>query len=426
MIEWIIYGLFLLIYYLLIRKSNKTYPLIYLFFFTYFLQYLFSTYLIYHVYDELRGQMEISSEAYFGYANLAIIFLFAGVLVANKDFEIASQLDRINPEAAKRFAYLLIGVSFSFDLLGFVVPILQSVLSFTHFLKYVAAFCFLFSNTRYRYIWIALLYIQLFMIGLQGGVFIGFFVWSTYLFFFIALKFRFSLWLRFFFIFIAAPILIVVQGIKEQYRHATWVEKKDANIDLFTELAIKENERNVDVSFFHTAGFISTVGRLSEGWHLGLTLKHVPKREPIANGQDMWEDVAASFIPRFLFQDKKEIGSQAKFLKYTGRKLHGNTSMTIGVLGDFYVNYGVWGSYVGLFIFGMVISICLRFFLFRYVRTDPINIIWVPYLFNYLLTANNDFYSVINCIIKGFLVFLFVKYLRTQLWPAPGPQVAIQ
>ncbi len=411
---------FVLIYFLLIWKAGKIFSILYLFLFVYFLQYIFSTYLIYNEYDVLRVQMPIKQEQYFTYALPACLFLFAGVFLFNRDVSITSLVRRIDSRLALRMGYLLLIISYTIDFIAFVgiTPSLTSIFSFTTYLKYLAAFCFLFTASKLNYAWIVVIYMQLAFSVLQGGVFIDFFVWSTYLFFLASVKFNFSFWLRASFILIAAPILILIQGVKKEYRTATWINQKEASLTLLTELAIEKNKKNADLPFSQSDGVISTVGRLSQGWHLGLTLKRVPKVVPLSDGQELLSDVTSSLLPRVLFPEKKTVGSQEKFYKYTGHKLSETTAMTIGVVGDFYINFGRWGSYLALFIFGAVVAKLLYYFITRYVLPDPINIIWVPFILSYLIRANNDFYMVFNCLFKGFLIFLFVNYLRKQLWPA--------
>lgn len=413
-----VFILMVCIYLLLIWKAGKTYPILYLFLFTYFLQYIFSTYLIYNDYNVLAYQMPINEGAYFDYANPAILFLFAGVFLFNREIDLRNALKRTDPRQATRLGFFLLLISYGFDFLGFIgIGLLGSISSFTFYLKYPAAFCFLFSRIQLKYLIIGLIYIQLAVVTLEGGMFLNLFIWSTYLFFFLCLKFDFPFWVRAMFIVVAVPVLVLVQSVKDEYREVTWVKGKEGGISTFTDIAQKKNREEANEPFSESEGVISTVGRLTQGWHLGLTLKRVPKKVPLSNGEEMLSDITSSILPRLIVTDKKIVGSQDKFEKYTGHKLWGTTSMTIGVLGDFYINFGRVGSFIMLFIFGALISKFLYFFLKRYVLDDPINIIWIPFILSYLIRANNDFYMVFNSSVKGFLIFLAVNFLRKKLWP---------
>ena len=361
--------------------------------------------------------MPIKEGELFDYILPALLSLFAGVFLFNKDVSIKESLKRIDPKDATHLGHLLVAFSFLIDGLVLLdIPNIRSIYSFTYFLKFSGAMCYLFAPSVILYLLVALIFLTLAGHALTGGVFIDFFIWATYLFIMFSLRFGFSFKWRFSFIFLAAPVLILIQSVKLEYREATWYGKRESGVGLVKELAQKK-QREQDDPFGQSEGVIRTVGRLNQGWHLGKVLKWVPKNEPFADGEDMLGDVQGTLIPRVFSPNKKEIGSKDKFLKYTGHKLSESTSMTIGVLGDFYVNFGRIGSFFMLFIFGAMMAKALYWFYKKYVLPDPINIVWIPFLFSYLVRANNDFYIVLNNLVKGFLIFLLMNYLRGQFWP---------
>jgi hypothetical protein len=416
----LILGIFIILYLAVTWKAGRTYPILYLFALTYFLQYILSSYLIYDQYNfkEFNFQMAVSKDLYFEYAIPALFFLFTGVFLFNRDFPIQDHLKRISPQQANLLGYILLITSYSFDVLPFFgINALNSIISFTQYLKYVAAFCFLFTNSKVNYVLSGLIYANLAFSVLVGGVFIDFIIWTTYLFFFISLRFRLSFLQRASFIFVALPVLFVIQSVKDEYRMATWKRDEEAGLSLFAEMARKKAQETQDDPFMYNEGVVNTVSRLNEGWHLSRTLRHVPNKQPFVDGEEMVNDVLSSLLPRVVFQDKKVVHSKEKFNKFTGHKLRGNTAMTIGLLGDFYVNFGTVGSFIMLFIFGAIVAKLLHYFLMRYVLADPINIVWVPFMLSYLIRADNDFYIFFNCLIKGMLIFLAINLIR-RYWPA--------
>ncbi len=415
--QFTVFAMFFLLYFLFIWKAGKIYPIVYLFLFVYFVQYVFSVYLIYNEYPVLRREMPISQDRLFEYTLPALLFLFGGVFLFNKDVPLLDLFKRVNKMQAVRLGHLLVIFSYLFDFLPVLgVPGINSILSFTYYLKFIGAMCYLFAPSTLNYILVAVVYVDLANTALRGGVFIDFFVWCTYLFLLFSLQQNLSLKIRAAFIVLAVPLLVIVQSVKDEYRSATWSGKRETGIGYFSELAEKKQAKETD-PFAKSEGVVKTVGRLNQGWHLGKVLKWVPKREDFSDGEDMLGDIEGTLLPRVLFPTKKFIGSQDKFHKYTGYRLIGTTSMTIGVLGDFYINYGYWGSMVGLFIFGALISRLFFLFMRKYVIPDPVNIVWIPFLFSYLMRANNDFYIVFNNLVKGFLIFLFISFLRKQFWP---------
>lgn len=393
--------------------------MIYLFLFTFFLQYIFATYLIYYDYAVLEKQMKLPEKAYFDYAITAVLSLFAGILLFNRDLDIRSSLDKIRPEVAAQTGFLLLGISLFVDAMYFLgFGWIQSIRSFTEFFKYLSFFCFLYTGNVVNYALGAVLYLFLAYRSFQEGVFMNLLIWTSYLFFFITLRFRLSLAVRALMLIAAIPLLILVQTIKPSYRKATWSGRQEGNVNLAVDIAEEEIKAGADQELQQFEGVVGTVGRLNQGWHLGMTLKRVPAAQPFANGKEMTEDIIAALIPRIFLPNKKEVNSQDKFYKYTGHRLRGNTSMSIGILGDFYINFGRNGSYIALFIYGSLVSIFFFYFLRKYVKDDPINIIWVPFILSYLVRADNDFYTVFNCIIKSFILFLFINFLRKRIWPS--------
>lgn len=370
------------------------------------------------MYPELERKMPISQDQLFDFLIPAFLFLFAGVFIFNKDVPLVQRLKKINPKEAAQLGNLLLFISFFFDFLSLIgISSVSSLLSFTFYLRLIGAMCYLFAPSIVNYLLMAVAYATLLRNALSGGVFIDIFMWCTYLFLMISLRHSFSFKIRSSFIIVALPVLILVQTIKKEYRDATWTGKRQSGIGLFKELAEKERQGDDD-PFASSKGVVNTVGRLNQGWHLGMVLNWVPRKEAFSNGEDFLGDIVGTMLPRIFFSEKKVIGSQDKFQKYTGHKLIGSTSMTIGVLGDFYINFGRWGAFIGLFIFGAIVSRLLYLFIRNHVLPDPINIIWIPFLFSYLIRANNDFYIVINSFVKGYLIFLFVNFLRKLLWPA--------
>lgn len=402
-------------YLLFIWKSGKVYPILYLFLFVYIVQYVVSVYLIYNEYPVLRKQMPLSQEQLFDFVIPALAVLFLGVFLFNKDLPLEKAIKQVDKKQAMVLGHILVFSSYFFEVLEALnVPGLKPITSFTYYLKFIGGMAYLFSPSIVGYLILGFVYLDLVRDALNVGIFIDFFVWSTYLFFIVCLLRQFSFLVRFGFIVGAVPVLVLIQSVKYEYRAETWSGRKEVGVGSLTDLAEDKQKKEND-PFSKSEGVIRTVGRLNQGWHVGMVLKWVPKRQPFADGSDFLTDIEGTILPRFFFPDKKVIGGQDKFKKYTGHELTKSTSMTIGVLGDFYINFGRWGAFIGLFIFGAVVAKLLYFFISRHVLTDPVNLVWVPFLFSYLVRANNDFYIVINSFVKGYLIFLLVNYVRKRM-----------
>jgi hypothetical protein len=406
---------FVSIYLVMMKKAKENIPIVYLFLFTYFIQYLFSVYLMYNEYPVLKKQMPISQDRLFEYLVPAFLSLFAGLFLFNRDIDLSKNLKQVNPIEAERLGHLLFGISLIFDFLRLFTYDFDSIRSFTLFLPNGALMCYLFRPSLLNSFLIVVIFLNLLRDAFAQGIFINFFMWSTIFFFFLSYRYQISFVKRSLFILIAAPILIAVQSVKQEYRAFTQEGKAQVGVEFLTELAIKEQQTEKN-DITKSDGVVRTIGRLNHGWHVAKVLARVPSKVPFANGADMLTDLEGVLLPRFFFPSKKLTGDHSKFEYYTGHEIR-RTSMTIGVFGDFYINFGQTGAFIGLFIFGAIIAKSLLWFTKKYVVTNPINIVWIPVLFGYFIRADNDFYTGVNSAFKGFLIFLVVRYAYARLWP---------
>jgi len=398
---------------LLIYKSGKTYPLLILFAITYFVQYIIAPYFFYFHYPAGLKVMSVNVNTYFSFTIPALLFLFAGVYLFSKSGGQPINFRDIDPKQVSRYGWFLIVISFFFDAVAFLqIPFLLPLVSFTIYLKYVGCFCLVFTQSKLNILVIILIYTRLMIGVLAAGVFVDFFIWSAYLFMFVVLRYRFSFLTRLFTFLLIIPIITTVQGVKKEYRDVVWSEKEAGSLELLLELSEqKRTEKNQAENYFESSSFVRTIGRLNQGWHLSMTLNHVPRYQPFMNGTELFTDITASMIPRFIAEGKKKVNDKEKFEKYTGHHIYGNTAMSIGVLGDFYINFGFWGSFIALFFLGVFVAVVLKYFMNRYVYTNPLYLVWIPFLFSYLIRANNEFYIFFNNLVKGLILFFIIDYL---------------
>jgi len=407
----------------LIYRSGKTYPILILFAITYLVQYVIAPYFYYYHYLGRIKVMAVSADEYFSFVIPALLFLFAGVYLFSSRSQNIDFKNNINPEQAGRYGWFLIIISFLLDIVSNVgLSFLQPLLSFTIYLKYVGCFCLVFSRSKLGLVAILLIYARLMLGVLATGVFIDFFIWSAYLFLFFVLIYRFSFVLRLGVFLLIIPVIATVQGVKKEYRELVWSEKEEGGLVLLLELSEEQRQdSDAEKDYFQSSSFLRTIGRLNQGWHLSMTLNHVPERQPFVNGKELFSDITASLLPRFLAAEKKRVNDKEKFERYTGHHIYGSTAMSIGVLGDFYINFGYWGSFVALFILGIFVARVLKFFMSRYVIANPLYLVWIPFLFSYLIRANNEFYIFFNNLVKGFILFFLLDFLFHYIFPKYKP-----
>jgi len=205
--------------------------------------------------------------------------------------------------------------------------------------------------------------------------------------------------------------LIVLQGVKSNYRAALELGYDGSPIALFVNTITaqwnsgffekSENQQGLNI-------------RLNQGWIISAVLDQVPRGQTFANGQTVKEAIIASIFPRFLMPNKKMAGGQENFKKYTGLYLGANTSMGISVIGEFYANYGkgvtlamgIWGLFLG-FIWA---------FLWRTQFNNPFIVFFLPLIFLQVVKAETELVVVLNHLVKASIVVFAFFYVTRHLF----------
>jgi hypothetical protein len=145
--------------------------------------------------------------------------------------------------------------------------------------------------------------------------------------------------------------------------------------------------------------------RFNQGWIISRIMKHVPDEQPYAMGQTISDAVVFSIVPRFLVPSKLQGSSQKIFTQYTGTELIGGTRMGLGIIGEFYANFGQWGGVLGSFVYGLVIGCIFLFFADKAQR----NPLWWAVASTVLLPSVEPGFNledILNHVVKAAIVLL--------------------
>jgi hypothetical protein len=110
-------------------------------------------------------------------------------------------------------------------------------------------------------------------------------------------------------------------------------------------------------------GFDRLVARHSYIEYLALTMDRVPAVTPYENGQLTLALLQHISAPRILFPDKPPLPNDSEVTaKYTGLSLDlsGNSSISIGYLGELYVDFGPLGALVAVGFVGLLAGLAYR------------------------------------------------------------------
>ena len=97
-------------------------------------------------------------------------------------------------------------------------------------------------------------------------------------------------------------------------------------------------------------------GRLNYNWMVGAAMSHLRLTKGFGEGETLWMSVLA-MVPRALWPDKPiQAGSMNFVSHYTGITFAEGTSVGMGLVFEFYVNFGTYGVIAGMLIVGLLVG----------------------------------------------------------------------
>lgn len=147
-------------------------------------------------------------------------------------------------------------------------------------------------------------------------------------------------------------------GLKQDWRDQIWKQTVTASpterITLFFEVAGR-SVSHLDVAF----AMDSFVGRVCSGEiFFSNVVERVPATLSHENGKLFWMAVSNAVLPRFLFPDKANLGGDSWLVrKYAGVEVSGDesgTSVGLGYMAEFYIDFGIVGVALLSMFWGMV------------------------------------------------------------------------
>ncbi|MBL4577481.1 MAG: hypothetical protein JKX74_03355 [Flavobacteriales bacterium] len=376
--------------------------------------------------NDVRYPMEIDEKEYMLFVFYSIVCFIAGLFIPLQKRKIDGKFIvenlRLSTIQNGRFGIGLIAIGF---ISGLAEPFIPGALKFLFFLlencKYVGAFYLFFSSVRFKYLWMALVYAMLIYETVGRGLFINMFIWTFLLSIIVSFRYRINLVIKTVLFIGGIFIAFFVQSFKTEYRAIIWEgEQSQFNSrtmtrqEIFLELATSRAE-NTEELYEHD-NYRNFISRLNQGWILAKVLKHVPFKEPFTEGETVMHDIRSAIVPRILDPNKALVGGVQgadKFYRFTGKQLIRGTRMTIGILGDAYVNFGSTGGWVFMFAFGLFLNYILVV-IYRISWRYPGLVLWIPFVFFYAMRAENELLVILNFLTKSsvvvFIIFWFNKH----------------
>lgn len=151
-------------------------------------------------------------------------------------------------------------------------------------------------------------------------------------------------------------------GVKGEYR--TYISQGSKQAMMVSK--IDAYSKMIDlIGDFHLSDEITKnfIDRISYVDYFSKCMSYVPTVVPHENGHLTLDAIQHVLVPRFLNPNKKIIDESTHLTKYTGvffSNLSMGVSFSLGYFGDLYVDYGIIGMLVALFIYGVFIGFVFK------------------------------------------------------------------
>ena len=362
--------------------------------------------------DHYKFYMYVPVDRYMSLAVPGVIFLSLGLYTFRSNRRIAlvdyyASLTRsiVNHSGIMPFYLIGVGLVFSFlyerfpSSLAFPVYILSNI-------KYIGLIYLIFSDRQKNKSSILIVaFLLTFLSSLKTGMFHDLILWSAFIGMYAAYIFRPKMTTKILLACLGIFFIFVLQAVKDEYRKMLMERTGGSNAALFLSSVDQRFDENDALSSNNVERFVI---RINQGWIISRLLQVVPDPIPHAEGETVWVALKSSLLPRFLYPDKPRAGGRENFEKYTGFILQRGTSMGISLLGEGYINFGIWGAWLFMFSFGLASSyIIYRFFLLA--MSYPTIWLWFPLILLHFVKAETELLTQLNYILKSIiLVYAFV------------------
>jgi hypothetical protein len=399
-------------FFLLFNSIGEVIPVRYLFGSFMSLQILLGPVFAYNgldVYQYYLYKMQVPEGTYFSYAIPAVALFILGLHInARKLSGETVNVDRVSAFGTenKNLPYIFIAVGFVSSL---VSNFFSSELAFVFYLlggfKFVGAFLLILGNQKLKIVPLILVFGSIISSSLGSAMFHDLLTWAIFIGAVFSIKYKPTTAVKMSLSVGFILLSVFIQQVKGIYRKATWMEGKEGGLSTLVQ-AYSSNKNNS--SLFTFEGLAGSNVRINQGFIITYIMNTVPNREPFSKGAELSQILEAAFLPRFLAPNKLEAGDRQIFMRYTGLTIREGTSMGLSSVGDAYINFGIFGGCIIMFILGLLYSEVLNGF-GRYAAVYPILILFVPLVFYFPIRPDSEFQTLLGHLVKS-CILIFVIF----------------
>lgn len=377
---------------------------------------------VYEVYNEetttiaLFYNMSVSRDQYFGFMLPAILLMIAAIEIPlmRNSIRKTTYVDIIEANRQYLTGKSNIGVTLMAIGLstGILEPFLPSEAKYIAYLfsklLFVGIFYVIYSDISNKKIYIIVGIVALLIQTIIQGMFGELIYTGLLAFVLLMIGRKTSFYYKLILFLIGAFFVLVLQSMKSDYRKVAWRDEAVQDVstsEAFLNLIV---DRISEPSQFLDKGKnFPIVVRFNQGMIQAKVMDYVPKIRPYAEGSTIFNSLAASFVPRFLWPDKPMAGGHWNMEYFTGLIIEGY-SMNIGPFGEAYGNFGPTGGVYFMFLYGLFFNIII-IILLKQAQRRPTIVLWFPILFLNSIQIETDILMTVNALIKN-CIFMALCY----------------
>jgi hypothetical protein len=357
-------------------------------------------------------KMQIPEGEYFFYVIPAVIFFIIGLHLRAGKLE----GEVVDEERIKKYVSHNPNIPYIFIGIGFVSSIVSSFfgseIGFVFYLlggfKFVGAFLIILGSKKLKPIFLILVYGSVIASSLGNAMFHDLLTWLIFLGAVFAIKYKPTVTTKGLFAAGFILLAVLIQMVKGDYREATWSQGQEAGIETLQKIVEDKQEKKEFISMEKLGA--SNV-RINQGFIVTNIMNTIPAKQPFANGEQLMQIIEAAVMPRILAPNKLNAGDREFFMKYSGMRIAKGTSMGLSSVGDAYVNFGIFGGWIFMFIYGLLFSEILKSFNY-FGKSFPILILFTSLVFYYPIRPDCELQTILGHLVKScFLIFAIL-----QIW----------
>jgi hypothetical protein len=362
--------------------------------------------------------MRVSETEYFSYVIPAVVLFILGLHIN------AGKLNGevVNQQRVRQFVEKNPKIPYLFIIIGFLSSIISvlfsSEISFVFYLlgsfKFIGLFLVIIGNIRIKLLPFILVIGSIVSSSLGDGMFHDLLTWVIFIAAVFGIKYKFGFKIKVIGLTVFLLLAITIQLLKGAYRNTIRNDKESSGLETFVNLAEKQNEK--DGGFFSFKSLASSNVRINQGFIITNIMNTVPSKVPFDDGKEMIQILEAAILPRILAPNKLNAGDKKIFTKFSGIQLRSGTSMGLSSVGDAYINFGIIGGCIFMFLLGLMYSSILNIF-YKKSKIYPILILFPALVFYYPIRPDCELQTILGHLFKScFLIFIIINVWKYNFY----------